>query len=54
MSTVETVEILLITALAIGVGFWLGWWWRGDKDEHEFRKWRLRHYKRQRRDEQTS
>lgn len=50
MSTVDTVEILWITALNMGVGFWLGWWWRGDKDEREFRKWKLRHYKRSNRD----
>ena len=51
MSTVDIVEILLIVAIDFGLGFYLGWW-RGDKDEHEFRKWKLRHYKRQRHDEQ--
>lgn len=53
MSTVDTVEILWITTIIFGVGFYLGWWWRGDKDEQEFRKWKLRHYKRNRRDEFT-
>ena len=53
MSTVDIVEILLIVAIDFGLGFYLGWWWRGDKDEHEFREWKLRHYKRQRHDEQT-
>lgn len=53
MSTVDTVEILLITALTMGVGFWLGWWWRGDNDEREFRKWKHRHYQHNRRDEFT-
>ena len=53
MSTVDTVEILWITIIIFGVGFYLGWWWRGDKDEQEFRKWKLRQYKRNRRDEFT-
>lgn len=53
MSTVDIVEILWIVAIDFGLGFYLGWWWRGDKDEHEFSKWKLRHYKRQRRDEHT-
>lgn len=52
MSTVDIVEILWIVVIDFGVGFYLGWWWRGDKDEEEFRKWKLRHYKRQRHDEQ--
>ena len=54
MSTVDIVEILCIVAIDFGLGFYLGWWWRGDKDEHEFRKWKIRHYKRQRRNEQTA
>lgn len=53
MSTVDTVEILWIVALDFGLAFYLGWWWRGDKDKQEFRKWKLRHYKSNRHDEQT-
>ena len=52
MSTVDIVEILWIVAVDFGLAFYLGWWWRGDKDEREFRKRKLRRYKRQRRDEQ--
>lgn len=53
MSTMDIVKILLIVAIDFGLGFYLGWWWRGDNDEQKFRKWKLRHYKRQRHDEQT-
>lgn len=53
MSTVDIVEILWIVSIDFGLGFYLGWWWRGDKDQRKFRKWKISHYKRQRHDEQA-